>query len=99
MKRTNISLIIITFLQIIGQLIYAGDKIKIYQSIYNQVETPIAVNPTDPKNLIVGVINMDNNQYRVGVFYTDDGGESWHAIEQLGNEGAADPKEKGISLR
>lgn len=43
---------------------------------YAQVETPIAINPTNPHNLIGAVISLDNaqNQKYVGYYYTFNGG-------------------------
>ena len=82
------------YILILSQILYAGNKIKIWNSIYNQIETTIAVNPTDPNNIIIGVINITSNNTNewVGVFYTFDGGTQWSAIEQLSIEGAADPE-------
>jgi hypothetical protein len=61
-----------------------GPNINVSQVWYNQSETQIAVNPTDPKNLFV-VSNQDyehNNPDNL-VFgrYSMDGGKTWHTPE------------------
>ncbi|MCK6620135.1 MAG: exo-alpha-sialidase [Calditrichaceae bacterium] len=60
---------------------------------YAQVETPIAINPTNPHNLIGAVISLDNaqNQKYVGYYYTFNGGNYWEGNGTFTTEGAADP--------
>ena len=60
---------------------------------YAQVETPVALNPTNPNNLVGAVISLDNAQDEkyVGYYYTFNGGNYWEGDETLSTEGAADP--------
>ena len=63
----------------------------IFGSTRAQVETHIAVNPTDPKNLIgTAITQLTDNQ--IGYYYTFDGGQNWNGGENLsGTVGAGDP--------
>lgn len=63
----------------------------IFGSPRGQVETHIAVNPTDPNNLIGTVITqLSDNQ--IGYYYSFNGGQSWNGGENLsGTVGAGDP--------
>ena len=64
----------------------------IFGSTRAQVEPHIAVNPTNPNNIIIVVITSFA-QNRIGAFYTTGGGQSWSGNEDITTENAdaADP--------
>lgn len=68
---------------------YAQDPIV--PSSREQVETSIAVNPTDSLNLIGAAITFENQQKYIGVYYSTNGGINWYGQDDISGPGAADP--------
>jgi len=62
----------------------------VYPSPRAQVETPIAVNPTNPNNLI-GAAIMQLSDNRIGYYYTLDGGGTWDGADDISGPDAGDP--------
>jgi len=63
-------------------------------STINQSESHIAVNPTNPNNIVVVAITIPPlGVINIGAFYTTDGGQSWSGNEDITTEnaGAGDP--------
>jgi len=42
-----------------------------------QVETTMAINPTNPQNLVGGAITFSGNQQQLGVYYSTNSGATW----------------------
>jgi len=61
-------------------------------STINQAESHLAINPTNPNNIIIVAITSFA-QNRIGAFYTTGGGQSWSGNEDITTENAdaADP--------
>lgn len=68
-----------------------SQAIKVYDSDRAQVESSIAINPTNSKNLIGAVISMTETSKHIDVFYSFNNGNSWTVIENISGEGGADP--------
>jgi len=63
-------------------------------STIDHAESHIAVNPTNPNNLIIVAITFPSvGVINIGAFYTTDGGQSWSGNEDITTENAdaADP--------
>jgi len=65
-------------------------QIRVFPSPRAQVETSIAVNPTDPENLI-GVAVTQGSSNRIGYYYSFDGGMTWNGTDNISGDGAGDP--------
>lgn len=50
-----------------------GNAVRVSPAGGNQIETSIAVNPTNPRNLVAGYIDS----FHCGVAWSDDGGATW----------------------
>ncbi len=55
--------------------------IRVFPSAVHQSEPHIAINPTDPKNIIVAAITLNPN--RIGAYYTLDGGAGWQGSNNI----------------
>ena len=69
--------------------LYAQDPIV--PNSREQVETSIAINPTDSLNLIGAAITIENQQKYIGVYYSTNGGIDWYGQNDISGPGAADP--------
>lgn len=80
---------------LIGAIATAQTRVS-PQSDNQQSEPFIAVNPTDPNNLIIVAISFQSSVNRIGAYYTTDGGQNWSVNEDilgsnLPGKGAGDP--------
>ena len=64
---------------------------KVYNSDRAQIESSIAINPTNSKNLIGTVISIGETSKHIDVFYSFNNGNSWTVTENISGEGGADP--------
>lgn len=78
--KSNLFLSLALFL--ITNLSAQTTPIRVYPSSNAQVETPIAINPTNPNNLICAAILQDASGSRIGCYYSTTSGQSWIAHEQ-----------------
>lgn len=61
-------------------------------SVRAQVETPIAVNPTNPNNLIGAAITIEYGvNAQIGYYYSFDGGSNWNGNDNISGDGVGDP--------
>jgi|GEM_PF-4182607 len=92
MRISNLVLIFLFFINVMF-----SQAIKVADSDGAQVETPIAVNPTNPDNLVGAAINIyqiedhPGEYKRIDIYYSFDRGSSWTVIENISGEGGADP--------
>lgn len=54
---------------------------RIFPSAVHQTEPHIAINPTDPKNMIIAAITLNPN--RIGAYYTLNGGATWQGSNNI----------------
>ena len=72
-----------------SSLIYAqiqdSADIQLSTGVYDHVENAIAINPTNPNNILVGTIgeNVSFGNYDMPYYYSYDGGKSWSGNENL----------------
>ena len=66
---------------------------RIFPSAVPQAEPHIAINPTDPHNLIVvAITQLTSTPNRIAVYYSYNAGQSWSEIANLvGSASGADP--------
>lgn len=73
----------------------ADAQTRVFSSANNQSEPYIAVNPTNPNNIIIVAITNAGGYNRIGAYYTMNGGQSWNGsddiIINLPNKNAGDP--------
>ncbi len=62
----------------------------IFPSVRAQVETPVAVNPTNTNNFICAAITQLSDS-RIGYYYTIDAGINWNGSDDISGAGAGDP--------
>lgn len=56
---------------------------RVFSSADNQSESYIAVNPTNPNNIIIAAITVVNGYNRIGAYYTTNGGQSWSGSDDV----------------
>jgi hypothetical protein len=68
-------------------------QIRIYPSIRAQIETPIAINPTNSNNLIGTAITLVSSNFaKIGYYYSLNGGQTWQGNEDFSMDiSAGDP--------
>jgi hypothetical protein len=93
MKQCEMVLIICAFALLTD--IHAFAQTRVFSSANNQSEPYIAVNPTNPNNIIIVAITVINGYNRIGAFYTTNGGQTWNGSDDIiigqPNKGAGDP--------
>jgi hypothetical protein len=93
MKQCEMVLIICAFALLTD--IHAFAQTRVFSSANNQSEPYIAVNPTNPNNIIIAAITVVNGYNRIGAFYTTNGGQTWNGSDDIiigqPNKGAGDP--------
>lgn len=68
-----------------------SQAVKVYDSPRAQIETPIAINPTNSSNLIGAVIAMTNSSKQIDVCYSYNKGQDWSTKLAISDPGGADP--------
>jgi len=77
------------FLLILAFIFSINAQDRIFPSDRAQVEAPIAINPTNPQNLVGAAITIKDNNKQIGYYYSFNGGDTWNGSENtLGNDGA-----------
>lgn len=66
---------------------------RIDHHTFSQFEPHIAVNPTNPQNLVACAIifAQDEDKKRIDIYYSLDEGESWTVHENISGYGCGDP--------
>ncbi|HKI76952.1 MAG TPA: hypothetical protein VKA26_00255 [Ignavibacteriaceae bacterium] len=63
---------------------FSLSQTKIHSSSYAQVEPYIAINPTNPNNLLAtAILTPQTGLNRVGVYYSTNGGTDWNSNENF----------------
>lgn len=87
--RTSIFLAVILFVFQAAVL----PQTRVYPSTRAQIETPIAINPTNPNNFIGAAITEVNSSFfKIGYYYSMNGGSTWQGSEDFSMDiSAGDP--------
>ena len=86
---TSIFLAIILFVLQIAIL----PQTRVYPSTRAQIETPIAINPTNPNNFIgTAITEVNSSFFKIGYYYSMNGGSTWQGSEDFSMDiSAGDP--------
>ena len=64
----------------------------VFPSQRAQIETSVAINPTNPKNIIATAITQStSSDNRIGIYYSLDQGLSWNGTDDVTGPGSGDP--------
>ena len=86
-------LFILLTITVTGLAQTAGNPDTILPGPRAQIETPIAINPTDPNNLIGAAITQPEpaEENRIGYYYSFDRGATWNGNDDINGPGLGDP--------
>lgn len=75
--KTNLTICFVLIFLVLS----VSAQIRVFPSAVHQTEPHIAINPTDPKNMIIAAITLNPN--RIGAYYTLDGGATWQGSNNI----------------
>ena len=83
------------FLLVLFVTIIYGQAVHVHPSSLEQAESPVAINPTNPNNLVGAAITSElvDGDYKkyIGCYYSINGGENWQGIDDISGVGVGDP--------
>lgn len=88
--KTLLAALILAFVVVLNA--FAQTRVTPTSTI-SQAEPHIAVNPTNPNNIVIVGITAPSQGVRIGAYYTTNGGQSWNGSDDItiDNADAGDP--------